>query len=32
MIVVGIDGSKGSEAALRFAGAEAELRDVPLRG
>ena len=31
MIVVGIDGSKGSEAALRFAGAEAELRDVPLR-
>ena len=31
MIVVGIDGSKGSKAALRFAGAEAELRGVPLR-
>jgi nucleotide-binding universal stress UspA family protein len=31
MIVVGIDGSKGSEAALQFASAEAELRDVPLR-
>lgn len=31
MIIVGIDGSKGSEAALRFAAAEAELRGVPLR-
>jgi nucleotide-binding universal stress UspA family protein len=31
MIVVGIDGSQGSEAALRFAAREAELRSVPLR-
>jgi nucleotide-binding universal stress UspA family protein len=31
MIVVGIDGSRGSDAALRWALAEAKLRGVPLR-
>ncbi len=31
MIVVGIDGSEGGEAALEFAAAEAALRKVPLR-
>lgn len=32
MIVVGIDGSTGSRAALAFAVAEADLRQVPVRG
>lgn len=31
MIVVGIDGSRGSESALRFAAQEAELHNVKLR-
>lgn len=31
MIVVGIDGSRGSESALRFAAEEAKLHDVKLR-
>ncbi len=31
VIVVGVDGSEGSEAALRFAAAEAGLRDAKLR-